>query len=196
LLPARATVPFINSSPIIMDAFNTVLETERLVLRPPRLEDFDDIFAMWSDVEVTRLITGAPFTREEAWARLLRGVGHWVLQGFGHWIVREKQSGKFVGEVGFVQYRRGVTPTFDDAPEAGWMLARAAQRQGYASEAVRAALQWADARWPGGRTVCIISPENARSLDLARKFAYVEQGRVSYKGEPTVLLERTPSLSP
>lgn len=166
------------------------LETRRLVMRPPQIEDFDDIFAMWSDEEVVRHVTGIPFSREEAWARLLRNAGHWALLGFGHWVVREKHSSRFVGEVGFVQFRRGIDPTFDDAPETGWMLARSAHRQGYASEAVEAALQWAQRRWPDGRTVCVIAPENEASLTLARKFDYVETGRVSYKGGPTVVLER------
>ena len=60
-----------------------VLETPRLLLRPHTLDDFPATFAMWSDPEVVRFIGGRPFTREEAWARLLRYVGHWTMLGYG-----------------------------------------------------------------------------------------------------------------
>ena len=173
-----------------------VIETERLILRPPQHSDFDDIFAMWSDIKVVRHVTGNAFTKEEAWARLLRSVGHWTLMGFGYWVVSEKHSGKFLGEVGFGQYKRGIDPAFDEAPEIGWMLTVSSQGQGYATEAVRAALQWADTRWPEAEGVCIISPENAASLALARKCAFAQSRTTSYKGKPTVVFQRKAHSAP
>jgi len=167
-----------------------VLETDRLVLRPPQRADFDDIYAMWSDLSVVRHVTGNAFTKEEAWARLLRSAGHWALMEFGYWVVSEKRSGKFVGEVGFGQYKRGIDPAFDEAPEIGWMLTTESQGQGYGTEAVRAALQWADTRWPEAEIVCIISPENAASLALARKCSFAESRTTAYKGKPTVVFQR------
>ena len=71
----------------------SVLETDRLVLRAPQRPDFDVIYAMWSDLAVVRHVTGTAFTKEEAWARLLRSAGHWALMGFGYWVVSEKHSG-------------------------------------------------------------------------------------------------------
>ena len=167
-----------------------VLETDRLVLRPPQQADFNDIYAMWSDLTVVRHVTGNAFTKEEAWARLLRSAGHWAMMGFGYWVVSEKHSGKFIGEVGFGQYKRGIDPAFDEAPEIGWMLTSESQGQGYATEAVRSALQWADTRWPEVAIVCIISPENAASLALARKFLFAQSRTTTYKGKPTVVFQR------
>ncbi|MFK4447022.1 RimJ/RimL family protein N-acetyltransferase [Caballeronia udeis] len=166
------------------------LETDRLILRAPQRADFDDIYAMWSDLAVVRHVTGVAFTKEEAWARLLRSAGHWALMGFGYWVVSEKHSGKFIGEVGFGQYKRGIDPAFDEAPEIGWMLTSGSQRQGYGAEAVRAALRWADTRWPDDEIVCIISPENAPSLALARKCAFAPSRTTNYKGKPTVVFQR------
>ena len=76
-----------------------MLETERLILRGHRLEDFDDSFALWSDPKVTRYTGNKPASREEVWNRLLRYVGHWALLGYGFWNVRERGSDRFVGEV-------------------------------------------------------------------------------------------------
>jgi RimJ/RimL family protein N-acetyltransferase len=110
--------------------------------------------------------------------------------GFGYWVVSEKHSGAFLGEVGFGQYKRGIDSSFDANPEAGWMLTAAAQGKGYGTEAVQAALQWSDARWPQGETVCIISPANEASLALAAKCAFKEVRSDTYKGKPTLVLHR------
>jgi RimJ/RimL family protein N-acetyltransferase len=169
---------------------STFLETDRLTMRPHVIEDFDDSFAMWSDPEVIRFIGGQPSTREEVWARLLRYVGHWALLDFGYWVVREKESGRFVGEVGFANFRRQIEPPLDDMPEIGWALTPAAHGRGYATEAVRAALRWADAEWPATHTACIIAPENAASLRVAQKCGYVEWVRGVYKGKPTIQFRR------
>ena len=47
------------------------VETERLILRPHALDDYEPAYAMWSDPEVVRFIGGRPATREEVWHRLL-----------------------------------------------------------------------------------------------------------------------------
>ncbi|MGL4965563.1 MAG: GNAT family N-acetyltransferase [Inquilinus sp.] len=169
------------------DAPASTIETERLVLRPHRAEDFDDLAAIWADPEVTRFIGGRPSTPEESWARLLRYGGLWGLLGFGYWAVHERATGRFVGEVGFADFRRGLG--FDGVPEGGWILAPWAQGRGLGGEAVRAALAWGDVRgW--ARSVCIIDPDNAPSLRLAGACGYREAGRLTYKDHPVILLER------
>ncbi|MEQ1707669.1 MAG: GNAT family N-acetyltransferase [Terricaulis sp.] len=167
-----------------------IIETERLRLRGHVLGDFEDFAAMWADEAVTRYIGGKPSTREEAWARLLRYPGHWVLLGYGYWLIEEKTSGRFVGEGGFGNFKREIEPPLD-APEQGWALAPWAHGKGYASEAVGAMLAWGEAHF--GRTdfVCMISPENAPSLRLAEKFGYREYGRADYKGAPSILFRRS-----
>jgi RimJ/RimL family protein N-acetyltransferase len=167
------------------------LETERLTLRGPRREDFDDSAAMWGDPEVTRYVGVKPSTREEAWARVLRNVGHWSVLGFGFWVVRERGTGRFVGEVGVGEFRREITPSFDGTPEAGWVLATWAKGKGFATEAQRAALAWADERFP--RTVCMIDVGNAASVRVAAKCGYREWQKTTYRGTPVILYERTVS---
>jgi RimJ/RimL family protein N-acetyltransferase len=173
----------------------TVLETARLLMRPPLLEDFEDMAAMWSDPAVVRHVIGQPLTQDEVWARLLRVIGHWTALGFGHWVVREQRSGAFLGEVGFANYRRGIDPLLDAIPEAGWMLTQASQRQGYATEAVRAALRWAGSHWGAQETLCLIAPDNTASLRLADRFAYVREREVVFKGGQTVILRRQASAA-
>jgi RimJ/RimL family protein N-acetyltransferase len=168
-----------------------VLDTERLTLHPHRLEDFADSAALWADPVVVRHIGGKPFAEEASWGRLLRYIGHWQALGFGYWVVREKASGRFLGEVGFADFKRAVEPSLDGAPEMGWVLTPSAHGHGYATEAVNAALAWATQHFGAAqRTVCMIDPDNEASLKVAARCGFVEFARTSYGGAPVILLER------
>lgn len=166
------------------------LDTDHLTLRGHRADDFAECLALWGDPDVTRHISGRPSTQEEVWARLLRYVGHWAVLGFGYWVVREKASGRFVGEVGFADFRREIDPPLGATPEIGWVISPSVHGKGYATEAARAALAWSDARHGWARTVCLISPENVRSIRVAEKCGYREIRRTTYKGDATIVLER------
>ena len=144
---------------------------------------------MLADPVVTRFIGGKPNTREEAWARLLRQAGLWALFGFGYWAVREAATGRFVGEVGFMNAGRDLDPPFGDVPECGWALMPWAHGKGYATEALIAAHAWADGR-SIDRTVCMIDPANTASEAVAARIGYQAYAQSCYKGEPTVLYDR------
>jgi len=167
------------------------LETERLTLRAHRLDDFRECAAMWADPEVTRFIGGRPCSEEEAWAKVLRYVGHWSLLGFGYWAIEEKATGKFVGELGFADFKRDIEPPLKDLPELGWALVTLVHGKGYATEAVRAAVAWGDRHFGSTQqTVCLINPENLASLRVAQKCGYCEFHSMIYKGQPTLLYVR------
>ena len=166
-----------------------VLETLRLRLHGHTTADFPDSAALWSDPAVTRFIGGRPATAEEVWSRVLRYIGHWSALGFGYWAVREKDSNRFVGEVGLADFKRELDPPFGAAPEMGWALQPWAQGRGYASEAVAAVTAWSD-RALGPRTVCMIAPDNAPSLRTADRCGYRPYAEAVYHGEPVRLFER------
>jgi RimJ/RimL family protein N-acetyltransferase len=167
------------------------IDTARLTLRPHRIEDFAESAALWADPIVVRHIGGKPFTEEASWGRVLRYIGHWAALGFGYWVVREKDSGRFVGEVGFADFKRAIEPSFGGAPEMGWVLAPSTHGRGYATEAVRAALAWAEAHFGRAqRVVCMIDPDNEASRRVALRCGFAETARTVYNGEPVVLYER------
>jgi RimJ/RimL family protein N-acetyltransferase len=167
-----------------------ILETERLRLRPHRLEDFSDCLAMWGDPEITRFIGGKPLSGEEVWARILRYAGHWRMLGYGYWLIEEKKSGLFVGEIGFADFKRQITPSFEGIPEIGWALSRQAQGKGYATEALRGAVGWGDAHFGPIPTACLINPDNVASIRVAQKGGYEEFCRTFYKDHPAVIYRR------
>ena len=126
------------------------IDTERLTLRGHGLEDFTESAAMWADPEVTRHIGGKPFSAEEVWTRLLR----------------------YVGEVGFADYKRNIEPSLGGVPEIGWALASWARGKGFATEAVRAAVAW-----------------GCGALRV-RAHCMFDNERTTYKGQPILIFER------
>lgn len=151
---------------------------------------------MWGDPDVTRFIGGRPASPEEVWNRILRYAGLWSLLGFGYWAVRERETGRFVGDVGLADFHRDITPPLENAPEVGWALATWAHGQGYATEAVKAAVAWGDANLhtpagPPARFVCIISPDNIASARVAEKCGFVHRIQTTYKDHATNVFERT-----
>ena len=168
------------------------VETERMRLRGHRIEDFALSAAMWADPVVARYVGGKPLSEEESWSRFLRYAGHWAMLGFGYWVAEEKGTGKFVGEVGFADYKREIEPSLKGIPEAGWVLASNAQGKGYATEAVLAVVAWGEAHLGAVRTACIIHPENAASIRVAEKCGYRELQLTRYKGHPALMLVRDP----
>jgi RimJ/RimL family protein N-acetyltransferase len=167
------------------------LSTPRLILDGHRAEDFADLAAMWADPEVVRHIGGRPFTAEEVWTRLLRAAGCWPVLGFGYWVLRDRATGRLVGEAGLADFRREIEPPLGDAPEAGWALAAWAHGRGLASEAMAAVLAWSDSELKPERLVCIISPENAASIRVAQKRGFREMHTAIYRGAPTLVFERS-----
>jgi len=167
-----------------------VVETERLILRGHRLDDFRFLAAMWADPEVTRFIAPAPATAEETWGRFLRYAGHWAMMGYGYWAVEEKASGRYIADIGFADHRRAIVPVLD-GPEIGWVLSAAEAGAGYATEAVRAAVAWGDGHFRDRRTVCIIAPDHARSIRVAEKAGYRLDGSGLYKGRETLVYARS-----
>lgn len=167
-----------------------VLETARLLLRPFRADDVDVQAAILADREVMRHLGGEPLAREDAWRKLLNGAGLWPLFGYGYWAVERRADGAMIGQVGFADFKRDMTPSIEGLPEVGWLFAREAFGQGYATEAAAAAIAWADAALAAPEIVAIISADNRGSIRVAEKCGFAQREEAAYKGEPILLFRR------
>jgi RimJ/RimL family protein N-acetyltransferase len=168
------------------------LETERLILRPFQALDVDAQAAMMGDDVVMRFLGGRALSREDAWRKLLGGHAFWSLLGYGYWAVDRRSDGAMIGQIGFADFKRDVTPGFEHIPEMGWLFARETFGQGYATEAVMAALAWADETLGVDEIVAIIDTDNASSIRVAEKAGFDVCEEAQYRGEP-ILLFRRPS---
>ena len=171
------------------------IETERLVLRGWRKEDFRPWFDILQESAVTRFLGGTGTTLEDCWRRVAAAAGSWPMLGFGGWVVTTKADGALIGNVGLFNAWRDIEPQFGDQPEMGWIFAAETHGQGMATEACRAALEWTQANLEPTPLWAIIAPANEASFRLADRLGFERVDEVLYNGEPTAVLKR-PSWSP
>jgi RimJ/RimL family protein N-acetyltransferase len=138
------------------------LETERLVLRPPKAIDFEPWAAFAADPEASQFLGGVQ-SRALAWRSICVVTGAWTINGFSMFSVIEKASGRWVGRVG------PWSPEGWLGHEVGWGLARAAWGRGYALEAASASIDWAIDTLSWAEVTHAIIPGNVRSQNLARR---------------------------
>lgn len=173
-----------------------MIETDRLRLRPHRVEDFNRYLPLWLLPEPPGTHAPLQLTPEEVWSRLLRFVGHWSHFGYGLFLVEDRRSGDIVGEAGVAHFMRGIGASFDDAPEAAWRVLASRRGEGIAKEAMTAALSWFDAAIGTTRTVCLIHVANEPSIRVAARLGYGPFGQCDFRGHLASLFERFAGAKP
>lgn len=147
-------------------SYGPVLTTDRLILRRWRDEDRAPFAALNADPQVMEHFP-EPLTRSQSDAMIDRFEEGFRERGFGFWAVEIAATGSFVGFTGLSvpRFQAHFTPSV----EIGWRLARAAWGHGYASEAARAALEFAfqDAALP--EVVSFTAATNLRSQAVMRR---------------------------
>lgn len=146
------------------------LETERLLLRQWREDDFEPYAQLCADEDVMRYLGGKVFTRAEAWRHMAFLIGHWHLRGYGHFAVEEKATGRFVGRIGF------LNPEGWPGFEIGWTLGRESWGKGYATEGARRALEYAFNELDKDHVISLIHPENHASMRVAERLGEKREG--------------------
>lgn len=158
------------------------VETERLRLRFMEERDLDALAAIFADAETMKYIgEGKVFNRNETWRSVCGVLGHWVLRGYGMWTVETRAGGVVVGRVGFID------PPGWPGFELGWLIARPQWGKGYASEAARAAYEYALGTLRRDRVISLIRPGNERSVRVAEKLGFVRDGMVEMLGSAAMV---------
>jgi RimJ/RimL family protein N-acetyltransferase len=137
------------------------LQTERLILRPFRPDDFASYAAMSADPEVMRYIA-PPQDESTAFRSFCSVVGHWEVRGYGCWALEERSTGRFIGRAGLFKWGR-----FPEI-EIGYLLERAAWGKGYAFEAAARSLRYAHERGLRG-LMAVIEEGNAASIRVVER---------------------------
>jgi RimJ/RimL family protein N-acetyltransferase len=150
-----------------------ILETDRLILRPPLEADLDGFAALMADEESARFIGGVQ-ARSTAWRGMASLAGSWVLKGFGMFSVIERGSGQWIGRIG------PWSPEGWPGTEVGWGLLRAHWGKGYAAEAAVASIDWAFDALGWTEVIHTIAADNAPSKALAARLGsrYLRMGRL------------------
>jgi RimJ/RimL family protein N-acetyltransferase len=159
----------------------TTLETNRLILRPFQETDLDDLCALYSDPDVMRYLNAGALNRDETAVRLQRMLDHWQTHGYGVWAVIHKKDDRFIG-------RCGIANVHDFADrELVYTFARAYWGQGYATEAARAALDYAFTYLKLPRVIALAVADNLASRNVMRKLAMTFEKVVPFLGHEAML---------
>ncbi len=160
-----------------------VIETERLTLRPLRLEDVNDLYEYQSHPEIVRYIPWPERSREqdiEAAEKTLN-TGKFDLKESGDFLVLVWElkdipthlgvAGKIIG-----QSNMALRSATDQLSDIGWVTHQDFQRRGYAFEATHALMKYAFSNFPLHRIIADIDTRNPESAAMAEKLGMRREG--------------------
>jgi RimJ/RimL family protein N-acetyltransferase len=142
------------------------LTTERLILRHHKMADFEPLYDLLGS-ERAKFVDG-PHSQRQSWYWIASEVGSWSLKGFGSWGVELRDSNDFIGQIGINQ------PAHFPETEIGWIFLSKGEGKGYAFEAARKALAWAQDTLQRSSIVSYIAKDNLRSISLAERLGAIQ----------------------
>lgn len=165
-----------------------VLETERLILRAPRMEDYPAFEAFYMSKRAQFI--GGPGTVGTSWRAFAHATGMWALRGYGSFVFLDRDTETPIGLTG------PWKPMNWPEPEIGWTVwTGEAEGKGYAFEAATAARDFARNTLGWTDMVSYIDTGNDRSVALAERLGcwLDESAPKPDKDEPPILVYRHPS---
>ena len=149
-----------------------VLETERLILRPLKIEDFEDYYEYANDPETAYLGLWQPYlSREDARADLEGLIREYQTERFFWWALEEKTDHKLIGRCELGAYSR-----FHSRAEVSYALNRLYWRKGYISEAIKQVIQYGFEVLNLNRISAVCLPENKGSQRVLEKAGMILEG--------------------
>ena len=147
-----------------------ILQTKRLILRPWREDDAEDLYTYASDPEVVPPAGWPPHTSVENSCEIIRA----VLSKPDTFAVCLKENGKPVGSIGF---HRNDLAEQDDEYELGYWIGKPFWGQGFIPEASREMLRYAFEDLGMSRIWCGYYDGNEKSRRVQEKLGFVYQQR-------------------
>lgn len=155
-----------------------VLETERLILRGWKLEDFPFFAGFWADPDRTKFFLSGVQNEAQSWTAFTAMAGEWSLRKFGQFAIQLKAGEHAIGHAG-IWY-----PPDLDEPELAWSLYPGNDGNGYATEAARKVISWATSHLGLPPMMSFVHPENHGSVAVAKRLGATFERETTLRGDP------------
>jgi RimJ/RimL family protein N-acetyltransferase len=169
-----------------------ILETARLRLRELVPSDLDFLATMLADAEVMRYYPKR-LTRELSADWIEKQISRYRSDRHGLWLAELREAGTPVGQIGLV---RQVINGAEEC-EVGYLVHRPYWRQGFATEAAQACVNFAFDTLAKPRVIALVRPDNEQSQGVARNLGMDVIGRAPHAGtEHLVFAVSNPRVKP
>jgi RimJ/RimL family protein N-acetyltransferase len=146
----------------------TIVETERLRLRRPNMDDLDPLHRIRHDLEMMRFLGDGHLPDEAETEEWLQGViDGWTIDGFSVFVAERKSDRRPIGWVGV--NRPHWFPAMMPTPEIGWGIKRELWGHGLATEGAQAVLHFAFDDLAIDRVIGIYNAKNKASGRVMEK---------------------------
>ena len=156
------------------------LETDRLILRPFKIEDAEEVFNNWaSDDEVTKYLTWSTHSSVE----MSRSYMEFCINGYNEknvyqWGMELKNSHELIGNISVVKIIDEI-----DSVELGWVIGRKWWGNGYTAEAAKRLLEFLFTEVGANRICAGHDVNNPNSGRVMRKIGMKYEGTVRQSGK-------------
>jgi ribosomal-protein-alanine N-acetyltransferase len=155
-----------------------MIETERLLLRPMRAGDLDDLLLIFSDPKVAAAFSIEPFGRPEMQGWLDRNLKHREQYGYGLFSVVHKAARCLIGNCGLEHMEVGGS----HGAELGFDFRSDYWNRGLATEAASAVRNFAFDRLELSRVISLVRRGNAASQRVVEKIGMRHEADLSRNG--------------
>lgn len=153
-----------------------ILETPRLLLRHPDMNDVPALYALYRDIEIRRYFPDGVLSYEETKEEV-----EWYLEGhprypkLGLWATVHIESGKFIGRCGLLPWEIDGRLEI----EIAYLLDKEFWHQGLATEAAHGIQLYGFEKLHLTRLICLMHPENIASRKVAERIGMKLENQVN-----------------
>lgn len=141
-----------------------IIETERTIIREFTIEDVQQAYPIYSDLEVMQFIgDGKGFSKNETEIFLKKMINRYKTHGFSFWAIESKENCELLGHCGVMLDKRILLP------ELGYTVSKKYWNLGFAYESSKAVLNYSFENLGFDTIVAYTKKINYKSHNLMRK---------------------------
>ncbi len=147
-----------------------MIETERLIIRKMRLEDYSALYSIFSDIDTMKFWPN-PFEAEQVKSWIHRNLDMYKEYGYGRWIVELKHNNLVIGDTGFLLIE--VDGKLEN--DLGYIIHSKFWGKGYGTEATKACLEYGFKQLEMKRIVANMPYNHCASIKVAEKIGMTKE---------------------